>query len=294
MKTQKHPLFDGVCTALATPFKGGHIDWDALKEMIETQIDGGVQAICLCGTTGEAATLSDGERLRLVARGAELIDHRADYIVGVGSPSTTRSVSYARFAAAHGADALLAVTPYYNKGTRDGITAHFESIADATELPVILYNVPGRTGVDLKADHLVQLAQHPHIRAIKEAGDSVDKLADIAALGDSMYLYSGNDAHLIPTLALGGRGIISVLSNILPAEMVDIWDLWRQGRIEEARKRQLTFLPLIRLLFADTNPAPLKCALEMLGLCRGELRLPLSPVSRDIADRLRVRLGLTN
>ncbi len=294
MKTPKHPLFDGVCTALATPFSGGCIDWDALGEMIDNQIDGGVGAICLSGTTGEAATLSDGERLRLVARGAELVDGRADYIVGVGTPSTTRSVSYARFAAAHGADALLAVTPYYNKGTKDGVVAHFESIADATDLPVILYNVPSRTGVDLSIDQLIHLSAHPNIRGIKEAGDSADKLADIAALGDKLRLYAGNDAHFIPTLALGGHGIISVLSNILPSEMVDIWRLWQSGKTEEARRRQLAFLPLIRLLFAETNPAPLKCALEMMGLCRGEVRLPLSSVSPALAEKLRTQLGLTN
>ncbi len=294
MKTQKHSLFDGICTALATPFRNGSIDWEALGEMIENQVEGGVHAICLAGTTGEAATLSDGERLRLVARGAELIDGRVDYIVGIGTPSTSRSVSYARFAAAHGADALLTVTPYYNKGTREGVLSHFETIADATELPVILYNVPSRTGVDLSVTQLERLAEHPNIRAVKEAGDSVDRLADIAALGNKLHLYAGNDAHLIPTLALGGRGVVSVLSNILPAEMVEIWRLWREGRIEEARRRQLTFLPLIHLLFADTNPAPLKCALEMMGLCRGEVRLPLAPISHELAERLRARLGLIN
>ncbi len=295
MKNQKHPLFDGVCTALATPFSGGGIDWDALGEMIDNQIEGGVGAICLCGTTGEAATLSDGERLRLVARGAELIDGRADYIVGIGTPSTSRSVSYARFAAAHGADALLAVTPYYNRGTQEGILTHFKTIADATELPVILYNVPARTGVNLSVKQLTRLAEHPNIRGIKEAGDSVDKLADIAAtLGERLRLYTGNDAHLIPTLALGGHGVVSVLSNILPAETVEIYRLWKAGKIDEARRRQLTFLPLIRLLFAETNPAPLKCALEMMGLCRGEVRLPLSTVSQELAEKLRQRLGLAN
>ncbi len=294
MKTTKKPLFDGVCTALATPFSSGSIDWDALGEMIDNQIEGGVEAICLSGTTGEAATLSDGERLRLVARGAELIDSRCDYIVGVGTPSTTRSVSYARFAAAHGADALLAVTPYYNKGTRTGVVSHFETIADATELPVILYNVPSRTGVDLSIDQLVHLSAHPNIRAIKEAGDSADKLVDIAALSDRLHLYTGNDSQIISTLALGGRGVISVLSNLLPAETVEIHRLWRAGKTEEAKRMQLTFLPLIRLLFAETNPAPLKCALEMLGLCSGEVRLPLSPVSKELAERIRARLGLTN
>ncbi len=295
MKQATHPLFDGVCTALATPFRDGVIDKDALREMIDAQIEGGVAAICICGTTGEAATLSDGERLQLVANAAELIDGRADYIVGIGTPSTTRSVSYARFAAAHGADALLVVTPYYNRGTRQGITTHFFTIADATDLPVIAYNVPGRTGVNLTVEHLTELARHPNIQGLKEAGDSLDKLADfMGELGGRMKLYSGNDSQFIPTLALGGSGIISVLSGILPAEMVEIWQLWQAGKTKEATAHQLTFLPLIRLLFADTNPAPLKCALEMMGLCSGEVRLPLSPPAPALAEKIRARLGLTN
>ncbi len=295
MNHTKNTLFDGVCTALATPFRDGTIDWDALREMIDTQIEGGVSAVCICGTTGEAATLTDGERLQLVARAGELIDGRVDYIVGVGSPSTSRSVSYARFAAAHGADALLAVTPYYNRGTRAGITAHFKTIADSTELPVILYNVPSRTGVNLTVAHIAEIARHPNIRGLKEAGDSLDKIADfMAELGGSMKLYSGNDSQFVPTLSLGGSGIVSVLSNILPSETVEIWRLWRAGKTEEAAKLQLTFLPLIRLLFAETNPAPLKCALEMMGLCTGELRLPLSPVPDDLRRRIAEQLGLIN
>lgn len=293
MKQVRSTLFEGVCTALATPFRDGGIDWDALAEMIEEQIAGGVSAICICGTTGEAATLSDGERLQLVARAAELIDGRVDYVVGVGSPSTSRSVSYARFAAANGADALLVVTPYYNKGTHEGITRHFQTVADSTELPVILYNVPSRTGVNLTVDHIREIAAHPNIRALKEAGDSVEKLASfMAALGDRMYLYAGNDAALIPTLSLGGKGVISVLSNILPRETQEIWRLWTSGHTGEAAKLSLQYLPLVHLLFAETNPAPLKCALELMGIARGDLRLPLSPVSEQLRERIRAQLNL--
>ncbi len=293
MKAKKRQLFDGVCTALATPFRCGSIDYRALAEMIDMQVEGGVSAICICGTTGEAATLSDGERLQLVARAGELIDGRVDYVVGVGSPSTTRSVSYARHAAAQGADALLVVTPYYNRGTRDGITAHFKTVADSTELPVILYNVPSRTGVNLTVSHIAEIARHPNVQALKEAGDSLDKLVDfMAELGDKMKLYSGNDAHLIPTLALGGSGVVSVVSNILPRETVEIYRLWQEGKAQEAIRLQQKFLPLIRLLFADTNPAPLKCALHLMGLCEEELRLPLSPVGKDVREGLRARMGL--
>lgn len=293
MKQSGNTLFRGVCTALATPFRNGGIDWDALAELIEAQIAGGVAAICLCGTTGEAATLSDGERLQLVARAGELIGGRCDYVVGVGSPSTARSVSYARFAAANGADALLVVTPYYNKGTHDGITRHFHTVADSTDLPVILYNVPSRTGVELTVPHLSEIATHPNIQGLKEAGDSVSKLADfMAALGDKMRLYAGNDAALLPTLALGGSGVVSVLSNILPSEMSEICRLYDDGQIEAARRQSLALLPLTHLLFAETNPAPLKCALELLGLATGELRLPLSEVSPTLRDRIREALGL--
>ncbi len=293
MKRSGNTLFRGVCTALATPFKDGGIDWAALAELIEIQVAGGVAAICLCGTTGEAATLSDGERLQLVARAGELIGGRCDYVVGVGSPSTARSVSYARFAAANGADALLVVTPYYNKGTHDGITRHFHTIADSTDLPVILYNVPSRTGVDLTVGHLTEIATHPNIRGLKEAGDSVSKLADfMAALGGKMQLYAGNDAAILPTLALGGSGVVSVLSNILPGEVADICRLFEEGKTEEARRLSLALLPLTHLLFAETNPAPLKCALSLLGLAEEEIRLPLSPVSETLREKMREALGL--
>ena len=293
MKRSGNTLFRGVCTALATPFRDGGIDWEALAELIEIQVAEGVSAICICGTTGEAATLSDGERLQLVARAGEMIDGRCDYVVGVGSPSTARSVSYARFAAANGADALLVVTPYYNKGTHDGITRHFHTVADSTDLPVILYNVPSRTGVDLTVAHLAEIAAHPNIRGLKEAGDSVAKLADfMAALGGKMQLYAGNDAALLPTLSLGGSGVVSVLSNILPGEVSDICRLAGEGKWEEARRLSLALLPLTHLLFAETNPAPLKCALSLLGLAGEELRLPLSPVSDDLREKMREALGL--
>lgn len=292
-KASETTLFHGVCTALATPFRDGGIDWEALAALIERQICGGVAAICICGTTGEAATLSDGERLQLVARAGELIDGRCAYVVGVGSPATARTVSYARFAAANGADALLVVTPYYNKGTHDGITRHFYTVADATELPIIVYNVPARTGVDLSVSHLAELAAHPNIRAVKEAGDSVGRLAEIAAtLEGRMALYAGNDAALLPVLALGGSGVVSVLSNLLPREVVEVCRLFDAGNNEEARRLAAQLQPLVQLLFAETNPAPLKCALGLLGIAREEVRLPLSTVSPALAAALRDALGL--
>lgn len=295
MKHTNNTLFEGVCTALATPFRDGAIDWEALKELIDIQVEGGVRAICICGTTGEAATLTNLEREQLVARAAEYIDGRTDYIVGVGTPSTARSVSYAQFAFDAGADALLAVTPYYNKGTRSGITTHFQTIADATPLPVILYNVPSRTGVNLTVPHIAEIATHPNIKGLKEAGDSVDKLVSfMAEFGGRLKLYSGNDSQIVPTLSLGGSGVISVFSNILPWEAMELWRQWKAGHTEEAARLQLTYLPLIRLLFEDVNPAPLKCALEMMGVCTSEVRLPLAPVSEGLKARIALQLGLTN
>ena len=295
MMEKKHELFEGVCTALATPFRNGAIDYDALYEMIEIQIEGGVSAICVCGTTGEAATLTDLERGRLVETAAEYIDGRTDYIVGVGTPSTAKSCAYARFAHQAGAKGLLVVTPYYNKGTYGGITTHFQTIADATPLPVILYNVPGRTGVNLTIPHIGEISRHPNIAGLKEAGDSVEKLTNfMEAFGGRLRLYAGNDSHIIPTLALGGSGVISVVSNILPYEMMELWRRWKAGNIQEATRMQLAFLPLIRLLFEDVNPAPLKCALNMMGVCEEEVRLPLTTVSPALKERIRDWLGLTN
>ena len=291
---QKRKLpFRGVCTALITPFADGGIDYGALDELIETQIEAGVPALCICGTTGEAVTLTEGERLHLVSHAIRRIGGRAQAMVGVGSPSTARSVEYAAYAAAQGADALLVTTPYYNKGTHDGITAHFHAVADATDLPCIVYNVPARTGVDLTVSHLKEIAVHPRITAVKEASAGADRAVDILAdLGDTLHYLAGNDSQFVPTLALGGSGVVSVLSNLLPAEWCEIWQLWQEGETAEAAKRQLALHPLIRLLFSETSPAPIKCALCLAGVCKNELRLPLSPVTQKTEDALRRRMGL--
>jgi len=289
------PPFTGVCTALVTPFSDGEIDRAALRDLIEAQIEGGVDAICLCGTTGESATLTERERAWLIPFAGERIAGRARFVVGVGTPSTRLSCEHARAARDAGADALLAVTPYYNRGTPAGIVAHFHAIADAGELPVILYNVPGRTGYDLPVPLIREIARHPLIRGIKEAGDSTEKLAAIAGeFRGSPALYAGNDAALLPVLSLGGAGVISVLSNLLPAECAEICRLWWAGDVSAARERQLALLPLIRLLFRETNPAPIKCALAQTGAIREEVRLPLSPVPTELKEKLRKQMGLSN
>ena len=286
------PLFRGVCTALVTPFANGELDAEALAFLIDLQLGAGVAALCVAGTTGEAPTLSEYEWEKLLALTLERVGKRIPVIVGVGSNFTDHAVSFTTRAKEAGADAVLAVTPYYNKGTEDGIVAHYHRIADCG-LPVIVYNVPGRTGVDLSVGLYRRIAAHPGIVAVKEAGDGYDRLLDlIAALGDRLTVYSGNDAAILPALAVGAQGMISVLSNLIPRETCELWRAAGQGETDEARRLFYLYLPLIRALFAEPNPAPVKCAMEICGLCRGEIRLPLSAVRPALAERLAFLLGM--
>ena len=289
----KHELFSGVCTALVTPFFDGKLDLDALSELIELQIEGGVAALCVAGTTGECATLGEREFCRLVSHAVERVNGRIPVVVGVGTPSTDHSCRRASFAAAAGADFLLAVTPYYNKGTAEGIVRHYHAIAEAGDLPVIVYNVPSRTGVDLDVGMYRRIVAHPGIVAVKEAGGGFDRLLDLVSeLGDRITVYTGNDQAILTAVALGAKGVISVLSNVLPRETVELTDAALSGRLAAAREVQYRLLPLVRALFAETNPAPVKCALELCGLISGELRLPLAPVSTELRERLAFLLGL--
>ncbi len=287
-KINKEPIFTGAATALATPFKEDGIDFSAFGTLVEHQLDAGIDALVVAGTTGEAATLEDSERFALTEWAAEIIRGRVPLIVGVGSNSTKRSVCYAKRAREFGADALLAVTPYYNKGTCEGIRRHFLAIADATSLPVILYNVPSRTGVNLSVEDYAVLSEHPNIVAIKEADGNINKLADTRArLGDALTVYAGNDSEIVPTMAMGAKGVISVLSNISPVSTARLCRLCLEGNFKAAEKLQLELLPMIRLLFAETNPAPVKCALSLSGIYPPHLRLPMAPVSEALAERIR-------
>ena len=287
----KKPIFRGVCTALVTPFSDGKPDLGALRRLIDLQLSGGVDAICVAGTTGEAATLTDGEWDLLLAETVRGAGGKIPVIVGVGSNSTARAVALARRAGEGGADAVLAVAPYYNRGTADGIVAHYHAIADAG-LPVIVYNVPGRTGVDLMVDLYRRIADHPGIAGVKEAGEGYDRLLDyFAAFGDDLPLYTGCDAAILPAVAIGASGVVSVVSNLLPRETRELYLAAEKGDFSEARRLSARLLPLIRALFFETNPAPLKRAMELCGLCRGELRLPLAPVGGDLSDRLAKLLG---
>ena len=288
MKQPKRKLpFVGVATALATPFTDSGIDFQALGAMIDYQIAGGIDALVLCGTTGEAATMEEREFEEVVAYGAERIRGRVPCIVGCGSPNTARASRYAACAAKHKADAILLVTPYYNKGTRAGIRAHFETVAENGGLPTIIYHIPGRTGVRLPTDDLVTIAAHPLMCGIKEASGDMEYFAElIVRLGDEIGLYTGNDALLLPSLSLGGQGVISVVSNLLPREICRICLEFFSGNTQKAADLQLKLIPLIHLLFAETNPAPLKCALALRGLCSGRLRLPMAPVADSLQQAL--------
>ncbi len=288
MKQPKRKLpFVGVATALATPFTETGIDFAALGEMIEHQIHAGINALVLCGTTGEAATLEEDEFAEVVAFGAEKVGGRIPCLVGCGSPNTQRAIRYAKAAEKYQADGILLVTPYYNKGTRAGIQQHFRAVAEACGLPTIIYHIPGRTGVRLSIDDLEQIATHPLMCGIKEASGDMEYFAELALqLGDEIGLYTGNDALLLPSLSLGGQGVISVVSNLLPRETCricrDFWD----GKCDDAAQAQLRLSPLIRLLFAETNPAPLKCALALCGQCDGRLRLPMAEVAPPLKAAL--------
>ena len=287
----KEPIFRGVCTALATPFSEGEVDYKTFRSLVVRQLSCGTDALCVAGTTGEAATLSDAEWERLIAAAVEGVGGKIPVIVGVGSNSTARAVDLCRRAQAGGADAVLAVTPYYNRGTEDGIVKHYHAIADVG-LPVIVYNVPGRTGVDISVGLYRRIAGHPGIAGVKEAGEGYDRLLDfVSAFGDRLPLYTGCDAAILPAVSVGAVGVISVVSNLFPRETKELYLAASRGDLCMARSLTDRLLPLIRALFAETNPAPLKRAMEIVGLCRGELRLPLSPVGRELSERLETLLG---
>lgn len=272
----KKLIFKGAATALITPFKDGEIDYEALSRLIEFQIAGGIDAFVIGGTTAEAATLSDDERYGLYTFAKEKINGRTKLIFGTGTNDTRVALAHSKFAEQLGCDGVLLVTPYYNKGTEDGIEKHYLKIAESVNLPIILYNVPSRTGVNLGFNLLGRLADHPNIVGLKEASDSIDRLVTLSAFGDELHLYSGNDSQIYPTLALGGKGVISVMSNLLPKTTVKMCKDYFEGNQGEALKLQISLLPFIKSLFLETNPAPIKYAMAEKGFCSPEVRLPLS------------------
>lgn len=285
------PIFRGIATALITPLTADGIDYAQFGKLIDWQIDQGINALVICGTTGESSTLSDAEHRRAIAFACERVNGRVPVIAGTGSNETAYAVELTKSACADGADAVLVVTPYYNKTTQNGLVAMYNTIADASTKPVILYNVPSRTGIGIQPETYVKLAQHPNIAAIKEANSDISKIVETFALvGDQLDIYSGNDDQIVPILSMGGQGCISVLSNVVPKETVAITDQFFAGNVAEAARLQCQFMPLIRSLFCESNPIPVKAAMAALGFCENYLRLPLVPMEQDHYETMLQRM----
>ena len=289
MSISKSPLFSGCATALVTPFlPDGSLDLPSLRRLITRQIDAGIDALVLLGTTGEPCTLSMEERETIIRTGMEMASGCMPIIVGTGSNDTRRSMDYALQAKKLGADAQLCVTPYYNKATQQGLIRHFSAILDACELPMILYNVPGRTGVSLSSNTVSILSKHPQIIGLKEASSSVAYSAEIMqATGGTLPLYCGNDEAVTALMSMGAIGAISVCSNVVPMQMRALTHACLQNCFPQARDMLLSMLPLINALFSQVNPIPAKAALNMLGLIHDVLRLPLTPLEEPHRSELK-------
>ena len=275
----KNRIFTGMASAMITPMNAQGVDYEAMERFIEFQIENGINALVVMGTTGENATLEPWEQKEVIRFVVEKVNHRVPVIAGTGTNNTAHVLQNTKNACEVGADAVLGVTPYYNKGTQKGLITHFTAVADASSVPVILYNVPSRTGVNLLPKTVAELAKHPNIVAIKEASGSMAQLVELMALcGDQIDVYSGEDALTVPMLAMGAAGTISVLSNVAPKESVAMTDAFFAGKIEEAAAWQCKLLPLINALFSEVNPIPVKAAVSALGFGEDYLRLPLTPM----------------
>ena len=284
-------IFRGAGVAIATPFSDGGINFSELGRLIDFQIDNGTDAIIITGTTGESATMSDEEHRAAIKFAVDHVKKKIPVIAGTGSNETAYAISLSKFAAEVGADALLCVTPYYNKCTQKGLVKHFEAIADSTDLPVILYNVPSRTGVNISIDAYRELSKHPRINATKEAnGDLTSVLRTRYACGDDLNIYSGNDDQTLAILSLGGLGVISVLSNIMPRQTHELCKNFFDGDLDGAQRLQIKLCDLIDALFCEVNPIPVKTALRLIGFEMGELRMPLSEMEEKNLERLKSAL----
>ncbi len=274
----KNTVFTGAATALITPFdKNNKVDYKKLEELIEWQIKEGINALVICGTTGEGSTLTDEEHREVLKVAVEVVNGRVPVIAGTGSNDTDYAIDMTKFACEIGCDAMLVVSPYYNKATQNGLIKSFTAIADASTKPVILYNVPSRTGCNILPKTAAKLAEHPNIVAMKEASGNISQIAELAALTrGKMDIYSGNDDQIVPVLSLGGKGVISVLSNVMPKETALMCDKVFNGDVAGAREMQLDYLELINALFSEVNPIPVKAAMAQMGFCENTLRLPLT------------------
>ena len=275
----KKTIFEGVATALITPFDENGVNYDKLGRLIDWQIEKGINALVVCGTTGEASTMTDDEHREIIDYSVKRAAGRVPIIAGTGSNDTAYALDLIRCAEQSGADAMLVVTPYYNKATQNGLIQMFTQLADASSKPIILYNVPSRTGCNINPDTYAILAEHDNIVAIKEAGGSISQVVEtMARCGDKLDLYSGNDDQIVPILAMGGKGVISVLSNVAPAETVELCNSFFRGDVKKSAKMQCEFHDLVTALFSEVNPIPVKAAMAAMGFCEDYLRLPLTPM----------------
>lgn len=283
----KNTVFTGAATALITPLTENGIDFEAFGRLIDWQIDQGIDALVAVGTTGEGSTLDDREHKEALKFCVERVGGRVPVIAGTGSNDIAYAIELTKYACDIGADAMLLVTPYYNKATQKGMIASFKAIADASTKPCILYNVPSRTGCNLLPKSVLELADHENIFAIKEASGNISQIAELCALvGDKLDIYSGNDDQIVPILSLGGKGVISVLSNILPTQTCEMCKLFFKGDVKSSAKLQLELLPLINALFCEVNPIPVKAAMAAMGYGKNYLRLPLTPMEKDNEEKL--------
>ncbi|MDR1550229.1 MAG: 4-hydroxy-tetrahydrodipicolinate synthase [Hungatella sp.] len=283
-------IFEGAGVALVTPFKENRdVNYEKLEELVEEQIAFGTDSIIVCGTTGEASTMTHEEHLDVIKYVCQITKKRIPVIAGTGSNCTDTAVYLSKEAQKHGADGLLLVSPYYNKATQNGLKAHFKTVADAVRIPVLLYNIPSRTGVNIAAETIADLCLHiSNIVGVKEASGNFSAIADLMNLTDGRVdLYSGNDDQIVPMLSLGGKGVISVLSNIAPAQTHEICEAYFKGDVKRSAALQLAAIPLINALFCEVNPIPVKAALNLMGKAAGPMRLPLTEMEPKNQERLK-------
>lgn len=286
-------IFQGAGVALVTPFKeNGEIDYDRLEELVEEQIAGGTDAIVACGTTGEASTMTHEEHLDVISYVCQVVKGRIPVVAGTGSNCTETAVYLSEEAERRGADGILVVSPYYNKATQNGLKAHFTAVANSVKIPMILYNIPGRTGVNIKPETVADLCRNvENIVGVKDATGDISSVAELMCLCDgNIDLYSGNDDQIVPLLSLGGKGVISVLSNIAPAQTHQICQEFFDGNVKESCRLQLKALPLVKALFCEVSPIPVKAAFKLLGKSAGPLRMPLTEMEPENRERLRAAM----
>ncbi|MEE9419397.1 MAG: 4-hydroxy-tetrahydrodipicolinate synthase [Desulfatiglandaceae bacterium] len=284
-------MFKGSIVAIVTPFKEGKVDEEAYRELIEFQIENGTSAIVPCGTTGESATLDMEEHARVIDIAVEAVNKRIPVIAGTGGNSTSEAIELTGHAKKVGADGTLQVTPYYNKPTQEGLYQHFKAIAEAVPLPQVLYNVPGRTGLNMLPETVARLAGLPEVVALKEASGNLAQMAEIVKLaGDNITLLSGDDNVTLPVLSLGGKGVVSVVANIVPKDTAELVSAWEEGNVERAKELFYRLFPLCQAMFYETNPIPVKTSLALMGKIGGEMRLPLVPMAPANLEKLKKAL----